>query len=239
MNMKHYLIPLLAMMVMVPTGMRAQKTLTLEECRSMAIQNDKALEQARTKVEMAGYDRKTALANYFPNISATGAYMYNPNDISIVSDQTSATLQGMGTTIHGMSQQYQQKVMSDLTAYIQQLAATDPASAMKYMQLMQDPLLQTVLAKLSATDMSSSINAIGKEIDEALHPDLENIFVAGAKLSEDGKLLTNGGRVLGVTETGDSLKEAIEKAYETVKTVSFANAYYRKDIGKRALEAVK
>ena len=51
--------------------------------------------------------------------------------------------------------------------------------------------------------------------------------------------LTNGGRVLGVTETGGSLKEAIEKAYETVKTVNFANAYYRKDIGKRALEAVK
>ena len=67
----------------------------------------------------------------------------------------------------------------------------------------------------------------------------KNIYVAGAKLSEDGKLLTNGGRVLGVTETGDSLKEAIEKAYETVKTVNFANAYYRKDIGKRALEAVK
>ena len=74
---------------------------------------------------------------------------------------------------------------------------------------------------------------------EITMPADKNIYVAGAKLSEDGKLLTNGGRVLGVTETGDSLKEAIEKAYETVKTVNFANAYYRKDIGKRALEAVK
>ena len=211
MNMKHYLIPLLAMMVMVPTGMRAQKTLTLEECRSMAIQNDKALEQARTKVEMAGYDRKTALANYFPNISATGAYMYNPNDISIVSDQTSATLQGMGTTIHGMSQQYQQKVMSDLTAYIQQLAATDPASAMKYMQLMQDPLLQTVLAKLSATDMSSSINAIGKEIDEALHPDLENIFVAGVTVQQP---LFTGGKIIAANKIAKLAEELSEAGYD-------------------------
>ena len=72
---------------------------------------------------------------------------------------------------------------------------------------------------------------------EITMPEDKNIYVAGAKLSEDGKLLTNGGRVLGVTETGDTLKEAIDKAYETVKTVSFANAYYRKDIGKRALEA--
>ena len=74
---------------------------------------------------------------------------------------------------------------------------------------------------------------------EIIMPDDKNIYVAGAKLSEDGKLLTNGGRVLGVTETAPSLKEAIDAAYETVKTVSFANAYYRKDIGKRALEAEK
>ncbi len=66
----------------------------------------------------------------------------------------------------------------------------------------------------------------------------KNIYVAGAKLC-DGKLLTAGGRVLGVTETAPTLKEAIDKAYETVKTVSFDNAYYRSDIGKRALEGIK
>ncbi len=65
----------------------------------------------------------------------------------------------------------------------------------------------------------------------------ENIFVAGAKL-RDGKLLTNGGRVIGVTRTGDTLKEAIDNAYEAVKTVKFENAYYRKDIGQRALAAL-
>ncbi len=62
------------------------------------------------------------------------------------------------------------------------------------------------------------------------------IFVAGAK-EQDGKLLTNGGRVLGVTELADSLPEAIRRAYETVQTVTFENAYYRKDIGQKALAA--
>lgn len=62
------------------------------------------------------------------------------------------------------------------------------------------------------------------------------IYVAGAKI-KDGVLITGGGRVLGVTEVGDTLSEAIEKAYETVKTVKFENAYYRKDIGKKALAA--
>ncbi len=73
---------------------------------------------------------------------------------------------------------------------------------------------------------------------EIAMPNDKNIYVAGAKLA-DGKLLTAGGRVLGVTETADTLENAIIKAYETVKEVSFENAYYRKDIGKRALAAGK
>ena len=71
---------------------------------------------------------------------------------------------------------------------------------------------------------------------EITMPEDKNIYVAGAKL-KDGKLVTGGGRVLGVTETAPALKEAIDKAYETVKSVKFENAYYRKDIGKRALMA--
>ncbi len=64
------------------------------------------------------------------------------------------------------------------------------------------------------------------------------LFIAGAK-EQDGKLLTNGGRVLGVTAVAGTLPEAVEKAYKEVENVSFDNAYYRSDIGKRALEALK
>ncbi len=71
---------------------------------------------------------------------------------------------------------------------------------------------------------------------EITMPENKNIYVAGAKL-DGNKLLTGGGRVLGVTETAPTLKEAIDKAYETVKSVSFDNAYYRSDIGQRALKA--
>lgn len=65
---------------------------------------------------------------------------------------------------------------------------------------------------------------------------LANVYVAGAK-KENGKLLTDGGRVLGVTATAGSLEQAIQQAYEKVSTISFANAFYRKDIGKKALAA--
>ncbi len=60
------------------------------------------------------------------------------------------------------------------------------------------------------------------------------LYIAGAKL-EDDKILTAGGRVLGVVATGETLKGAIDNAYNEVKKVSFDNAFYRKDIGKRAL----
>ena len=67
---------------------------------------------------------------------------------------------------------------------------------------------------------------------------LDDIYIAGAKLS-DGKLLTNGGRVLGITSVADSLAEAIELSYKKVNKVHFDNAFYRKDIGKRALKAME
>lgn len=71
---------------------------------------------------------------------------------------------------------------------------------------------------------------------EITMPEDKNIYVAGARI-KDGRLVTGGGRVLGVTETAATLREAIDKAYETVSQVKFANAYYRHDIGARALEA--
>ncbi len=62
----------------------------------------------------------------------------------------------------------------------------------------------------------------------------DDVFVAGAKL-DDGVLKTNGGRVLGVTAKGENLKAALDKAYKRVESIHFDNAYYRHDIGMKAL----
>ena len=64
----------------------------------------------------------------------------------------------------------------------------------------------------------------------------DSVYSAGTAL-KDGQLVTSGGRVLGVTAVADDLKNALEKAYEKVGKISFENAYYRKDIGQKALEA--
>ncbi len=73
------------------------------------------------------------------------------------------------------------------------------------------------------------------EIPEDLH---DHVIVAGAA-EKDGELLTSGGRVLGVCATGDTLREALATAYARTARISFEGAFYRHDIGKRALSAIE
>jgi phosphoribosylamine--glycine ligase len=75
-------------------------------------------------------------------------------------------------------------------------------------------------------------------LDEAgKRPDVK-VFHAGTK-EANGRVVTDGGRVLGVTALGDDLAAAKAKAYEAVKLISFAGAHYRSDIADKALNRKK
>lgn len=202
--------------VLIYSGLNAQQTLTLEQCRKMAVENSKALEQARTGIEMAGYDRKAAFANYLPNISATGAYIYNPEGAALVSDETSARLQNLGTSVHSQFQGFTQGLMGAIQS--------NPMAVKEYMT---SPMWQTVLGALSQTDLSQAINAIGTEIDEALHPDLTNVIAGGVTLTQPifmgGKIVT-ANRIARLAE--DLSRTRYDQKYqETV--VSVDQAYWQ------------
>ena len=78
----------------------------------------------------------------------------------------------------------------------------------------------------------------GKGYPITIPEDLKDrVYIAGAAVKE-GRLVTAGGRVLGVTECAETLPGAIAKAYEDVSRISFERAYYRKDIGQRGLKAL-
>ena len=64
------------------------------------------------------------------------------------------------------------------------------------------------------------------------------VYVAGAA-EKNGRLLTSGGRVLGVTATADTLADAVRTAYERVHRIEFRNSFWRNDIGKKALDATE
>lgn len=193
-------ISVTAVLALLPLGMGAQQTLTLEECRRMALESDRELSQAKTKIEMAGMDRKIALANYFPNISATGAYLYNSESINLISDEASARLQNMGTTIHQQFGAFSQGLMTAITA--------NPQAAAEYMK---SPMWQTVLGALSKTDMSQAINALGSEIDNAFHPDLQHIFAGAVSVQQP---VFMGGKIVAANRIAKLAEQLSEARYD-------------------------
>ena len=75
-------------------------------------------------------------------------------------------------------------------------------------------------------------------LDEKGNVDGATVYHAGTKC-EDGKILTNGGRVLGVTAKAETLEIALEKAYTAASKIDFEGVHKRNDIGQRALSALK
>lgn len=216
-------LPALLLVSVLP--LHAQERLTLDECRQMAIRTDKGLDQARTKMEMAAYDRKIARANYLPSISATGTYMYNNRDIALISDGQSAMLQNAGTMIQGQidaafAQAGAQMSGAANQAMTQLMTAirSNPALAQEYMT---SPMWQTVLGMLQQVDPSglsglkpdvaAPINAIGQDIDAALHPDMHNIWAAAVTLQQP---VFTGGKIYYSNRMASLAKDLAASQYE-------------------------
>lgn len=76
-------------------------------------------------------------------------------------------------------------------------------------------------------------------LEEAARAEGVTLFHAGTRVSKDGVLLTSGGRVMGVTGCGDSLREAQRRAYEACRLVEFEGKYMRKDIGDKGIKRLR
>lgn len=96
---------------------------------------------------------------------------------------------------------------------------------------------ETAICVVIAADGYPKSYPKGMEItglDEANAIDGVNVFHAGTK-AEEGKILSSGGRVLGVTALGSDLAAAKDQAYKAVEKINFDNSYYRRDIGDKGL----
>ncbi|MBQ0122948.1 MAG: TolC family protein [Bacteroidales bacterium] len=178
----------------------AQESLSLEECRVLALKNNKTLEQAGINMDIAHYDRAIARANFFPNISANGSYLYNSLDLNLISDEQGAALRSAGTTLQGS--------ISQKMEMLQQAIQSNPALAMEYMK---SPMWQTVLGTLSQTDISQAVNAIGGTIDDLLHPDIHNVALVGASLQQP---VFVGGRIIAANRIARLAEELSQSRYD-------------------------
>ncbi len=212
--MKRHLIILAA--AVLPFQLSGQQRLTLEECRQLAAENSRELRESSIRIGMAACDRGIARANYFPRISAKGAYLYNGSEISLIGDDASVLLRNGGTLIQG---QLDGK-MDELTKAIM----SNPAAAQEFMQ---SPMWQTVIGSLSRTDLSAAIDNIGSRIDEALHPDVQNVYAGILSVTQP---VYAGGKIIAADKIA-SLAEDLEKSrYETQyqeTIVSVERAYWQ------------
>ena len=195
------------------------QALTLDDCRQMAVQESKTLSQARIETEMAGYDRKIAMANYFPKISATGAYVYNNRDVALLNEDQSNRLRNAGTNVQNAFWEYLQGGADNIQGDLTREVATR--------------LLEALRANPNLPDIATPINAIGQDIDNALHPNLHNIWVGAVTVQQPvfvgGKIIySNQMAVLAqqLSEAKYDMKEAdvlldVDQAYWQI--ISIAN----------------
>ena len=228
-KMKKEALILALLLPVLPLTAQPQR-LTLDDCRAMALQADKDLQQARTRIEMAGFDRKIALANYFPTVSAKGAYLYNNRDIALVDEFQSSMLQNAGSIMQGvmegaaasMEEQLSGAMSQAMTGTMTQLMTaiqTNPALAQEYMS---SPMWQTVLGmlqkmdpsslvQLQLPDISEPVNAIGADIDKALHPDLHNIWMGAVTVQQP---VFVGGKILYSNKMAALGKDLAQSKYD-------------------------
>ena len=191
--MKRIDILLAALFVPAAALAQGQRTLTLDDCRRMAVENSRQLDMEKAAAEMAEYDKKTAVAYFFPKVSAVGGYMYNNRDVALVNEEQSERIRNMGTTLDD-------KIWASA-----EMNATEHGKA----------ILETVRNTGIMPDIATPVNAIGQEIDAALHPDLHNIM--GGSIVVEQPVFA-GGKIVNSAIMASKAQELAESKLETSRS---------------------
>ena len=205
------LLTLITLGAMTQTSM-SQTVLTLQECRDKALENNQQSKISREKLAAAEYDKKAAFANYLPKVSATGAYLHNSENISLVSDDQSAALTNLGTNMAT-------SIGSRLPGLM-----SDPALA----NIIQNsPAVQQMIGKLQTGEIATALNEIGADFAKEFEMDIANVYVGALTIEEP---LYAGGKIRAynkVTAYAKELAEAQMSGEDQKVIVSVDEAYWQ------------
>ena len=148
-------------------SLKSQGILSLDSCRALAIANNKELLISGEKINAAHYQNKAAFTNYLPNFSATGAYMRNQKEFSLLNSDQKAALSGLGNSISGPLQQAAQ-VIGQL-----------------------HPELAPALSQLGGA-IVPALNEAGSSIVDAFRTDTRNVYAGVITLTQP---LYMGGKI--------------------------------------------
>ena len=205
------LLTLITLGAMAQTAM-SQTVLTLQKCRDKALENNQQSKISREKVAAAEYDKKAAFANYLPKVSATGAYLHNSENISLVSDDQSAALTNLGTNMAT-------SIGSRLPGLM-----SDPALA----NIIQNsPAVQQMIGKLQTGEIATALNEIGADFAKEFEMDIANVYLGALTIEEP---LYAGGKIRAynkVTAYAKELAEAQMSGEDQKVIVSVDEAYWQ------------
>jgi len=192
----------------------AQRVLTLDSCRAMALSNNKQLSVKKLKQNVAENTRKAVRTNYLPKVDLLGGYEWTSKEVSLLKDSQKEQFATLGTTAAGA---IGEKAPGMLTSMAQQgLISPQQAQAL-------GGLLGSELAPLAQT-----LNGIGQGITDAFRTDTRNIFAAAIMLRQPiymGGAITAANRMADINEllAANALEEttqttlyAIDQTYWTV-----------------------
>lgn len=158
---------ILTILLSLTFSLKAQRVLNLDSCRALALANNKELLISNEKINAAHYQQKAAFTNYLPNVSATGAYMRNQKEFSLLNNDQKTALSGLGTSVSGPLQQAAQTIG----------------------QL--HPELAPLLSSLGTT-LVPALNQAGNSIIDAFRTDTRNVYAGAITLTQP---LYMGGKI--------------------------------------------
>ena len=199
------------LVVGVALPVSAQRLLTLDSCRAMALRNNRQMGVAKVKQDIAENLRKSARTKYLPHVSALGTYQYTSREISLLNDQQKATLPYLGDAMVGGMQ-------SDLSKFVSGLPMENVNLMLSTMGLKLEDL-----QKLGGEEMQKiggQLNGIGQSLVDALDTDTRHLF-AGTVMVVQPVFL--GGSIIALNKMADINEEMQDNSAEARRQTTLYN----------------
>ncbi|MBQ8711980.1 MAG: TolC family protein [Prevotella sp.] len=176
----------------LPSG--AQRMLTLDSCRALALRNNKQLSISKVKQEVAANLRRSARTKYLPHVSAIGTYQYTSEEISLLNSDQKSTLSNLGTGLT-QSPEFQTgmgtvgQLMTSAAPMLSQLGLSEEQMLGLSAQMQQLP-----------GDLQQRLNGVGQRIVDAFRTDTRNIWAGSIMLTQP---VFMGGSIVALNRMAD------------------------------------
>lgn len=189
--MKKFVGMALMPMMFLAAPLSAQEALTLDECRAMALNHNKAMQMTTLSRDKAHYERKAAFTNYLPKVDFIGTYQRTSKQVSLLSDDQKEGLSNLGTEIVGGMQQ--NVAQSGLSQTVQQMAGQIIQAHPDLAPLFQQGMaVADKYAQAFAQQAGQALNAAGQGVVDALTTDTRNLGILSVMFTQP---LYMGGKI--------------------------------------------